>query len=293
MITTGAGGCDCFCCMARPKIWESAMSRAVLTASDGGLLVNRTHLPFTLDKGIAHRARIGLIVLATDNTLEYEFRRIFTLDGVALYQSRIPSPIAINPTTLQEMEKEIAASTAVILPGLDLNVVAYACTSGAVVIGEENVFARIHEARPGVACTTPITAAVAGLKAVKAKRIALLTPYIDSVNQMLRRHIEARGLEVPVIGSFNHENDNEVARISLDSLRGAALELGRHPSVDAVFVSCTSLRLVEIAAELERELGKPVTSSNHALGWHCLRLAGIEDSLPQWGRLYTVPLAQS
>jgi maleate isomerase len=107
---------------------------------------------------------------------------------------------------------------------------------------------------------------------------------------MLRRHIEARGLEVPVIGSFNHENDNEVARISLDSLRNAALELGRHPSVDAVFVSCTSLRLVEIAADLERELGKPVTSSNHALGWHCLRLAGIDDNLPQWGQLYAAPL---
>jgi maleate isomerase len=159
-----------------------------------------------------------------------------------------------------------------------------------VVIGEENVFARIHEARPGVACTTPITAAVAGLKSLKAKRIALLTPYIDSVNQMLRRHVESQGLEVPVIGSFNHENDNEVARISLDSLRAAALELGKHPSVDAVFVSCTSLRLVDIAADLERALGKPVTSSNHALAWHCLRLAGIEDQLPQWGKLFTVPL---
>ena len=51
-----------------------------------------------------------------------------------------------------------------------------------------------------------------------------------------------------------------------------------------------SVRLVEIAADLERELGKPVTSSNHALAWHCLRLAGIEDQLPQWGRLFTVPL---
>lgn len=269
------------------------MTVAMQTAEADGLLVNRTHLPFKLDQGIAHRARIGLIVLATDNTLEYECRRIFTLDGVALYQSRIPSPIDINPTSLKKMEAEIATATDVILPGLDLNVVAYACTSGAVVIGEENVFARIHEARPGVACTTPITAAIAGLKSLKAKRIALLTPYIDSVNQMLRRHVEDQGLEVPVIGSFNHENDNEVARISLDSLRAAALDLGKHPEVDAVFVSCTSLRLVDIAADLERELGKPVTSSNHALAWHCLRLAGVEDQLSQWGKLFTVPLVGS
>jgi maleate isomerase len=158
------------------------------------------------------------------------------------------------------------------------------------VIGEDNVFARIRDVRPRVACSTPITAAIAGLKVLRAKRIALLTPYIDSVNQMLRAHIEARGIAVPVIGSFNHENDNEVARISLDSLRAAILELGRHPEVEAVFVSCTSLRLAEIASSLESELGKPVTSSNHALAWHCLRLAGIADPLPQWGRLFTMRL---
>src|SRR5262249_55421726 len=58
---------------------EMAMTVAMQTSQDDGLLVNRTHLPFTLDQGIAHRARIGLIVLATDNTLEYECRRIFTL----------------------------------------------------------------------------------------------------------------------------------------------------------------------------------------------------------------------
>jgi maleate isomerase len=39
------------------------------------------------------------------------------------------------------------------------------------------------------------------------------------------------------------------------------------------------------AAESAPALGKPVTSSNHALAWHCLRLAGVEEPLPQWGRL--------
>jgi maleate isomerase len=39
---------------------------------------------------------------------------------------------------------------------------------------------------------------------------------------------------------------------------------------------------------LEVALGKPITSSNHALAWHCLRLAGVNDALPQFGQLYTV-----
>lgn len=171
-------------------------------AAEDGILVNRTHMPFDLDPGIAHRARIGVIVLATDHTLEYEYRKIINIDGVALYQSRIQNSPEINPTTLAAMEKGIAAATDVLLPGAKFDVVAYACTSATVVIGEEGVFKRIHEARPGVACTTPITAACAAFKALGAKRIALLTPYIDTVNQSMRRFIQDRGIGVPVIGSL-------------------------------------------------------------------------------------------
>ena len=80
-----------------------------------------------------------------------------------------------------------------------------------------------------------------------------------------------------------------MARISEASIRDAALALGRDPGVDAVFVACTSLRVAAIAAEVEAALGKPVTSSNHAMAWHTLRLAGIGDALPRWGRLLALP----
>lgn len=252
------------------------------------LLVNRTHMPFKLDGGIAARARIGLIVLATDHTIEHEFGQLMQIPGVAFYATRIENAPEINPTTLAAMEQGLAGAARVILPGIPLDVVAYGCTSASVVIGEEKVFARIHEARPDAKCTTPITALQAGLKALGGRRIALLTPYIDSVNRRFKTYLEARGVEVPVVGSFNHEDDNEVARISTESIHAAALELGRHPAVDAVFVSCTSLRVAAIADRLEQELGKPVTSSNHAMAWHCLRLAGIAESIPGWGRLFRV-----
>ena len=251
--------------------------------------VSLSHMPFTFDRGIAHRAAIGLIVLATDQTIEHEFRQMLAIDGVAFYETRIHNAAEINPTTLAAMEKGMAGPTGLILPGSTLDVVAYGCTSGTVVIGEDKVFARIREARPGIACTTPITAAIAGLKALGAQRIALLTPYIESVNQMLRRFIEARGIEVPVMGSFNHENDTEVARITPDSIRDAARRLVAAGRIDGVFVSCTSLRVAAIAEALEREIGVPVTSSNHALAWHCLRLAGYREPVAGFGSLFKLP----
>ena len=81
-------------------------------------------------------------------------------------------------------------------------------------------------------------------------------------------------------------DDTTVARISAPTIRQAALELGRLDAVDAVFVACTSLRVADSIVELERELNKPVTSSNHALAWHCLRLAGYVDPVPGFGRLF-------
>ncbi|MBI3707181.1 MAG: aspartate/glutamate racemase family protein [Proteobacteria bacterium] len=237
---------------------------------------------------VARRAAIGLVVLATDQTIEHEWRRLLAVDGVALYESRLMNSSTITPETLKAMEGEIAGATGLILPGCRLDVVGYACTSGTMVIGEERVFELIRQARPGIACTTPITAALAGLLALGARRIALLTPYVDAINQMMRRYIEARGIAVTAMGSFNHEDDTEVARISPASIREAAIDLARNDAVDAVFVSCTSLRLAEQVEALERETGKPVTSSNHAMAWHALRLAGVADKLPDRGRLFRI-----
>lgn len=247
------------------------------------------HLPFDTDKGVASRARIGLIVLATDNTIEHEWRRIMTdMDGVALYQSRILNDAQITPETLRAMEPRIAAATDVILPGAPFDVIAYGCTSATMAIGEEGIFARIHEARRDVRCTTPVTAAFAAFRAFNAKRIGVLTPYRADVNRIVADYIEARGFEVPVFGSFNEENDMIAARITPKSVREGVLAVTAKAKLDAVFVSCTSIRLAEAAAEIENEIGIPVTSSNHAMAWHALRLAGVTETMPQWGRLFAL-----
>ena len=250
------------------------------------------HLPFTTDRGIAARARIGLIVLATDYTIEHEWRRIVgSVPGVALYQSRILNDRQITPETLRAMEPRIASSTDVILPGDRLDVVAYGCTSASMAIGEEKVFGHIRSVRPEAACTTPITGAFAAFRAFGARRIGVLTPYRADVNRIVADYIRGRGFEVPVFGSYNEENDNVVAAISPASVKSGIMAIRDKAEIDAVFVSCTSVRLAEAAAEIEAEIGLPVTSSNHAMAWHALRLAGIDDALPQWGKLFTLPIA--
>ncbi len=261
-----------------------------LTLDQGaeGLIENRRNIPFETDEGIAARAAIGVIVLGSDNTIEYEFRRLIDLPGVAFFESRIANDPTITPETLKAMQAGLEEAAGVILPGVPLDVMAYGCTSGAMMIGDEKVAAQIHKARPGIACTNPMVAACAAFEALGCRRIALLTPYLDEINQAMRARILEGGFEVPVMGSFNEPDDNRVARISAASLRAAAVDLGSSDQVDAVFVSCTSIRLADGIEELEAELGKPVTSSNHAVAWHCLRLAGIQDKRDGCGQLFRV-----
>lgn len=241
---------------------------------------------FTLDDGLASRAAIGLIVLATDATIEHEWRQVMDMEGIALYESRLFNAPEVNEVALAAMEKDIAPATALIRPGEKLDVVAFGCTSGAMVIGEDTVAKRIREARPGVACTTPITGALAALHQLEAKRIALLTPYVKSVSDWMAQYINARGISIHCSGSFEHGNDNEVARIDARSIAEAVSALGADEAVDAVFVSCTSLRVIDRVQSLEKKIGKPVISSNQAMAWHALRLGGVTDKLPQFGRIF-------
>jgi maleate isomerase len=242
---------------------------------------------FTTDGGIAARAAIGLIVLGTDQTIEHEYRMMLTLPGVAVYESRIWNDATITPETLRAMDGGIAEAARLILPGMKLDVVGFGCTSATMVLGEAQVGARIHEARPGVAVTTPVTAAFAAFRALRAQRIAVLTPYAPAVNEGIRAYIEAAGFSVCAMASFNEPDDRIVARISEASIADAAASLVAGSGAQALFVSCTSLRLVEQIAALEARIGIPATSSNHAMGWHSLRLAGVADRL-RFGRLFTL-----
>ncbi len=246
------------------------------------------HLPFTTDAGIGARARIGLVVLASDYTMEHEFRRVFTLPGVDYYEARIFNSPQITPQTLAAMGPLITDTVNLILPGAKLDVVAFGCTSASMVLGEATVADRIRAARPEAKATNPITAAFAAFDAFGAKRIAVLTPYRRDVNEIVRSYITGKSYEVPVFGSFNEQDDSVVASIDAASIRTAVRAITRGREVDAVFVSCTSVRLVDAVAEIEAECGLPVTSSNHAMAWHCLRLAGVTEKRPDLGRLFTL-----
>ena len=241
---------------------------------------------FTTDQGAGDRARIGLLVLESDQTIEAEFRALTNLPGVAVYHARLANDVTVTPDTLAKMEQELPKAAA-LLPGyLDLSAIGYGCTSGSTIIGEDRVSEIITTAHPSARASNPLSAAKAALAALGVRRLALLTPYAPDVTKAMQDELGASGIAVPLVGSFYEPSDLVVGKIDRKSIFDAALALGQSDDVDGVFISCTSLRAADLIAEAEAALGKPVTASNHALAWHLLRLAGVEDRIANAGRLF-------
>ncbi|WP_298855117.1 Asp/Glu racemase [uncultured Ruegeria sp.] len=250
-------------------------------------------LSFTTDSGAGDRARLGLLVLESDQTMESEFRTLTDLPGVSVYHARLANEVTVTPDTLAKMERELPVAAGLLPNYLGLKAIGYGCTSGATIIGEDRVAEIIAKAHPDIPSTNPLTAAKAAITALGVKRLGLLTPYSPDVTDAMQSRFDAVGISVQVVGSFYEESDLIVGRIDSDSILQGAISVGSSDNVDGVFISCTSLRAATIIPAAERALNKPVTASNHALAWHLLRLAGIPDTLRGAGCLFEEQLSNA
>ena len=243
-------------------------------------------LKFETDDGLGQMARIGLIVLRSDQTIEHEFASLLRSEGVALYHARIPSAMEVSPETLRDMERELPGTVELLPTQFGLDAIGYCCTSGTTMIGEARVDEIIRQVHPDAKTTNPLTACKAAFSKLGLMRIALVTPYVPEVTLEMRRNLESAGFSITTVASFNQSDEEVVARISPESILRAMMVIGEREDCDGVFVSCTGLRALPVLANAEKHLGKPVVSSNQALAWHLMRLTGIDCSPSTGGRLF-------
>ncbi|PVB61483.1 aspartate/glutamate racemase family protein [Labrenzia sp. 011] len=243
-------------------------------------------LPFRLDCDTRQRKSLGLIVLSVDETIEAEFRPLFCRDDAALHHSRIESAPEATSATLARMKDRIADAARLLPAARPLDVVGFACTSGATVIGSDRVDAAVRSVQPGTVVTDPARAVVAALGHLNVSRIGIVSPYVAEVSDAICALLAQNGLSPVSVGSFGQAEEAVVARIALPCVEDAICAVGSTPDVEAVFASCTNLRSLEVIEACERRLGKPVISSNLALAWHMMTLAGLSVKGAGPGRLF-------
>ena len=238
---------------------------------------------YELDSGPG-RYRIGLLALSNDLATERDFINMRSSDDIALFVSRIPNAEICSVENLRAMEPELTRAVSLLIPGSRLDAVAYSCTSGTVVMGYDAVARRIHEERPGIPVATPITAALAAFRLLGAHKISVLTPYTDDVNVRIANYLMNSGLEIVAFSSFHHTDNDAMAKTPPQAILDAALEADR-PDADALFISCTAIRAVDVLESIEQAIGKPVVSANQALYWQALRATGYQQPVEGYGYL--------
>lgn len=235
------------------------------------------------DRGRHFRAKIGYILLATEQTVQDDVTRLCP-QGVGVHFTRAAIPDSITNASLAAQADLLADCAAMLLPDGSLDVVCYACTSGSLVIGETRVFEELRRGAPNAKATSLITSVIRALRQLDVNKIVVATPYLDEINQREADYLAAAGFNLLSIEGLNLEKDSDMVRVAPQFLVDYALAQDR-PDAEAIFISCGALRSLDVVEEIEQRAGKPVICSNQAMIWDCLRLAGITDQFSGYGSL--------
>lgn len=236
------------------------------------------------------RAKIGLITPMSENA-EHAFH-IYAPDGVTFSSMKIcfPGPTPEGLIYLTDQLEETAA----VYKDYPADLVVFGCTSGSCIKGlgwDKECIAKIERAsgKPGL---TTSTAVLESLKALNAKKIAVLTPYPADTNEAEKKFLEDNGFEVTTIVGMDMSRfceDGkpffEVADEYFLYRQAMAVDL---TGADTFFLSCMGLTTLEIVQELEDGMGIPVVTSHQATLWSALRHCRVNDKLPGLGKLFTI-----
>jgi maleate cis-trans isomerase len=127
---------------------------------------------------------------------------------------------------------------------------------------------------------------VEALRLLGAERIAVATPYPQSVADQVPAYFRSWGLEVVAQANLPTQDVRAVCEHPPSASYRLAMGLqARASAADAVAILATDFRTFEVLDTLERDLGLPVVSSNQAVLWWALRACGVRERLPGMGRL--------
>jgi len=233
------------------------------------------------------RAKIGLLVVSTDLVCEPAFNKIVP-SGVSIHTARMtfreatPEALLNMTSHVERAAKDVASAK--------VDLIVFGCTSGSFLKGTENwneeIMRRIEDAAKIPAITTT-TAVAEALKKLGIKRVAVVTPYIDAINVKGKKYLENIGFKVVNILGMQLINPPEYQSVRPSEVYKFARTVDT-PEADGMFISCTAFRALEIAELLEKDIGKPVVTSNSASIWYALRKVGIDECIRGYGQLLRI-----
>ncbi len=231
------------------------------------------------------RGRLGMLLPSGNVVAESQFNAMLPA-GVSLHTTRLKLTGSSDEELLAMADnvEEGASLLADTCPDLIL----FHCTAVSTWNAEmdRTLPERINKAT-GLPATATSRGLIAALRALDARRIVMVSPYIKATNVRETAFLEsnqvnvlsATGLNIAAAKDMIKPEPGDWYRMVRDNA---------HADADAYFISCTAVRSLEVIEDLERDLGRPVVTSNQVAAWHSLRTMGIKDTPTGLGRLFSL-----
>jgi maleate isomerase len=216
--------------------------------------------------------RIGVLLPSSSSAQEMDIGRALPPD-ITLHVARMRLNNVDAESTLrivQEIETESQK-----LADVDVDVIIFPATAPSSRNGpgyDQELIKRISTAS-GKPATTASTALLEALRVLSVKRIALGAPWSAAVNQSVTAFLQANGVEVLAQEALGIVRNLDIGFLDPQTAYDVGQRVNR-PEADAVMLACGNWSTFDVIDRLERDLGKPVLTTNQVTLWHALKMMG-------------------
>ncbi|MNX93780.1 Maleate isomerase [compost metagenome] len=147
----------------------------------------------------------------------------------------------------------------------------------------------LHEETVNNGFPTPIVtsagALINGLKVLGAKKVAVITPYMKPLTQLVVDYIEHQGFEVVDFVALEIADNLEVAAQDPMNLLQIYKQLNLKDVDVLVASACVQMPSLEAVDLIEKEIGIPVTTAAICTTYEMMKKLGLDTKVPIGGAL--------
>ena len=223
----------------------------------------------------------GILVPSTNTTGEVEYCRL--APELQVHTGRLGKG---GNTPFSPSRDEDVAYQSQLLGAARVEVIALMQTSASLFADDYDAVAvrRMTEAS-GVPSLTSAQAIGRALKALKASRVAMATPYSEEVIGRARRYYETKyGVTTVAWESLGASDAYAIGKMDAGMAEAAFRRIDR-PEVEALMVPGGNFPTMDWIAAWERQFGKPVITTNQAALWAVMQAMKVSTPLPGKGQL--------
>jgi maleate isomerase len=238
--------------------------------------------------------RVGLIVPSSNTTIETEIPRMLRAAGhdeVTFHSSRA----VLHNVDAESLDRMVSDSDRCALELSDArpDVIAYACLVALMARGgraHEHVERHLSEvASDNAGVAVPVTssagALIRALQGARVDRVAIMTPYMPPLTEMVKRYIEDYGIEVVDALSLSVSDNVAVGCLPTAALPGHAAGMDLSRAQLLIASACVQMPSLDALPELEERLGLPVISAATATTAEVLEALSLPRTVPGAGAL--------